>query len=167
MDVIMPGGIKIKTTVTRKSNGKAKKNIKEQKEPDLEVGIFEGSKYLDGKQVAQIAYYQEFGTHDGLVIPPRPAWRLTVKEKRNEWVRNAVENLKSIAGDEKAIWKVYNNLGLSAQTDISEKIGSNLPPTLAPETIRRKKKKGIAANERTLVETQNLQQSVAFVNRIK
>ena len=48
----------------------------------IEVGFFEGEKYPDGKSVAEVAAFNEFG---GGHTPPRPFMRTLVQNHRKIW----------------------------------------------------------------------------------
>lgn len=48
----------------------------------LYVGFFAGEKYPDGTPVAQVAYYNEFGTENA---PPRPFFRQMIAAKQSGW----------------------------------------------------------------------------------
>ena len=50
-----------------------------KKHPILTAGFYEGSLYDDGKHIAQVAFWNEFGTEN---IPPRPFLRMTIKNIR-------------------------------------------------------------------------------------
>lgn len=48
----------------------------------VRVGFLEGAKYPDGTQVAQVAYWDEFGTK---TAPPRPFMRNTIANNKAGW----------------------------------------------------------------------------------
>ena len=85
----------------------------------VRVGFLEEATYpnADGESlpVAQVAYWNEYGTED---IPPRPFFRKTVKENKDKWV-NAIKTLVAKSQD---IDKVLNTVGLLAQEDIAQSI---------------------------------------------
>lgn len=54
----------------------------------IEVGFFEGEKYPDGKSVAEVAAFNEFG---GGHTPPRPFMRTLVQNHRKIW-RNILQD---------------------------------------------------------------------------
>ena len=57
------------------------KQLKKQR-GKIEVGFFEGEKYPDGKSVAEVAAFNEFG---GGKTPPRPFMRTLVRNHRKIW----------------------------------------------------------------------------------
>jgi len=52
------------------------------KKGSVSVGFLEGSTYPDGTPVAQVAFWNEFGTTNA---PPRSFFRNTIKEKSPQW----------------------------------------------------------------------------------
>lgn len=48
----------------------------------LEVGFFPVSQYSNGLPVAQVAYWQEYGTYN---IPPRPFMRTAIENNKIAW----------------------------------------------------------------------------------
>lgn len=57
------------------------KKIAEQKTIKARVGIIESKTYPDGELVAQVGYWNEYGTG---TIPPRPFFRTTVENNRDK-----------------------------------------------------------------------------------
>ena len=50
----------------------------------LEVGFFSSAKYDTGEYVAQVAYWNEYGT---TLSPPRPFFRNAIKENSKKWLQ--------------------------------------------------------------------------------
>lgn len=158
-----------------KSNGgleKTVKKIKEMKQPSLLVGVFENARYLDNTPVAQVAFWQEYGTvdeDDNQIIPARAAFRIALKEKQDQWIDNTIKYLEytGISQDPDALTKAYDVLGLQAVDDIKKQIGSNTPPPLAAATVKRKQKLGLADPAVTLVETGLYQRSITHKVDVK
>lgn len=57
------------------------KKIAEQKTISARVGIIESITYPDGELVAQVGYWNEYGTD---TIPPRPFFRTAVENNRDK-----------------------------------------------------------------------------------
>ena len=56
-----------------------------------EIGFLKNATYPDGKQVAYIAYLNEFGDHN----PPRPFMKRTVEKQLNKWTKLFSYTLKT------------------------------------------------------------------------
>lgn len=55
-------------------------------DPYVRVGYLESSTYPDGTPVAQVAFWQEFGTPGArFPIPPRPTFRMMIAKHKKEW----------------------------------------------------------------------------------
>ena len=65
------------------------KELKKQ-HAKIEVGFFEGEKYPNGKSVAEVAAFNEFG---GGHTPPRPFMRTCCERRRNKWRKVVKDNL--------------------------------------------------------------------------
>lgn len=55
-----------------------------EREKVLRVGFLETAKYPSGEQVAQVAFWDEYGTTKS---PPRPFFRTAIKANKEKWVR--------------------------------------------------------------------------------
>ena len=64
------------------------------------VGIMDGKTYPDGEYVAQVGYWNDYGTRG---IPPRPFFRLGVRESRPEAMRVLAVSLEKGMGAEKSL----------------------------------------------------------------
>lgn len=53
-----------------------------KKHPTITAGFYKGSLYSDGTPIAQVAFWNEFGTETS---PPRAFMRRTVKENKKKW----------------------------------------------------------------------------------
>lgn len=98
----------------------------------LKVGFLAGATYPDGTAVAQVAFWNEFGT---VRAPSRPFFRTTIAKESPEW------------GDKLAKAVVYYNydgaaalraLGQSMRDDLEASIIRWSTPPNAPRTIARK-----------------------------
>jgi hypothetical protein len=98
----------------------------------LRVGFLEKSKYPDGTPIAQVAFWNEFGT---IRSPSRPFFRTTVKQKSPEWGDRLAKVLPAVGFDGQ---KALAILGQSARDDIESAIAQWASPPNAPSTIKRK-----------------------------
>ena len=74
----------IKVTTKKPDLEKIKKKLEKRfnAKLQLEVGFFSTAKYSTGEYVAQVAYWNEYGT---TLSPPRPFFRNAIKDKSKEW----------------------------------------------------------------------------------
>lgn len=97
----------------------------------VRVGIIESQTYPDGESVAQVAYWNEYGT---ATIPARPFFRNTIAEKQGEWADKAAELLKQSDDTNHALALI----GEGVKGDIVETIQNFREPENAPSTVKRK-----------------------------
>lgn len=81
----------------------------------VKAGVLADSTYPDGKSVAQVAFWNEFGTNK---FPPRPFMRNAINENKDKWVETLLRLLKSGLSTEKAL----GNLGEQMVNDIRQSI---------------------------------------------
>lgn len=98
----------------------------------LYAGIFASAKYDDGTQVAQVAFWQEYGS---LKIPMRPFIRNAVAKNKVKWVRFFQKQLQSHLNFDLAL----NRTGEIMRGDIIRSIVATTTPPNKPSTIRAKK----------------------------
>lgn len=138
-----------KVSVSKKSNtAQIAKNL--SKHANLAVGFFESAKYDDGIQVAQVAFWQEYGT---IKIPPRPFFRNAITKNAKKWVDTLETALKSTDGNFK---KAFGILGEVAVGDIKTSITNLGSPPNAPATIKSKK------SSNPLIDTGLMRNSVTY-----
>lgn len=94
----------------------------------LEVGFFETAKYSTGEYVAQVAFWNEYGT---VLSPPRPFFRNAIKENAKDWI----ELFRSTQFKTKDIIKTLNIVGTVIKDDISTSIVNLSSPPNSPITI--------------------------------
>lgn len=84
----------------------------------VRVGIIEQANYdgSDGESVAQVAFWNEYGT---ATIPPRPFFRNTIAERKTEWARLAGKFMQANGGD---VRQSLSDLGQIAVEDIKQTI---------------------------------------------
>ena len=62
----------------------------------VKVRYLEDATYPDGTSVAQVAFWQEFGTPGAMFpIPPRPTFRIMIRKHSKEWGPELAKNLKA------------------------------------------------------------------------
>ncbi|UOO77930.1 hypothetical protein LVJ85_05570 [Neisseria sp. Dent CA1/247] len=138
----MRGGDKFKdalrTAVEKAASGKVR------------VGIIQQSTYEDGQSVAQVAYWNEYGTAH---IPPRPFFRQTIAEHKDEWSDKAAAILRETDGDTQATLAM---MGEGVKGQVVETIQNFRDPPNAPSTER---KKGF---NKPLIDTGTLWRSIDY-----
>lgn len=107
------------------------------------VGWFESAKYEDGRPVAAVAAGNELGI-PGRSIPPRPFFRPTGEEKKNEWGEVAAKMAGRVLEGKATAEQAMEVLGMKAEGDVLETIAAITDPALSPITImaRAYRKKG-------------------------
>jgi hypothetical protein len=68
-------------------------------------------------------------------------------------------NIRAVAEGRGSVWQTLSLIGLRMETQIKEKIGSNIQPKNAPYTIAKK------GSSRTLIDTSAMIQNVRYVVR--
>ena len=106
----------------------------------------------DGATMAEVAFYNEFGTRR---IPERSFIRSAIDER--DGYRVLVARLvRGITGKAITLRQALHVLGQQAQTDIQAKISSNVPPPNAPTTIARK------GSSKTLIDTGAMRAAIRY-----
>lgn len=125
------------------------------------VGILEGSTYSGetapaGTLVAPIAAAQEFGCGNN---PARSFMRSTVSKKNKTWIKIIVAYLKANPGK---LFQAFMLLGKLASKDMQQAIEDGINPVLAPETIKRKQRRGKQNPNTPLIDSGTLQESISY-----
>lgn len=115
----------------------------------LKVGFFPSAKYETGVQVAQVAFWQEFGT---INIPPRPFMRNAIAQNKEKWGDLFAAQLKNSTDAETAL----NTVGEIARGDVLMSLTSLSSPPLKPSTIAKK------GSSNPLIDTGHLKNSLSF-----
>ena len=113
---------------------------KTRQKGQLASGFFSNSVYPDGTKVAQVAFWNEYGTltkNNKQFIPPRPFFRNVIKAKLKEWSSNFSILLSKYNYD---FDKAYSSLGELIRDDIQQSIVQLKNPPNAPATIKIKGK---------------------------
>lgn len=125
---------------------------KQEKTAKVRVGIIEQANYegSDGESVAQVAFWNEYGT---ATIPPRPFFRNTIAEHKDEWPKQAAEMLEANGGD---VRQTLELMGKGVKGQIVETIQDFREPPNAAATV---KKKGF---DKPLIDTGTLWRSIDY-----
>lgn len=130
------------------------------KNTSMKVGILNGATNPDtGELIAPYAAANEFGTRN---MPARPFFRNTIAKKDNEWGAKFEALAARNPLSKETVLEALNGLGGVMVADIQEEIETGTFAPLAPSTVARKKKKGIADPEKPLVETGAMQRAIDY-----
>ena len=118
----------------------------------VRVGIIEQANYngSDGESVAQVAFWNEYGTAN---IPPRPFFRNTIAEHKDEWPKQAAELMEANGGD---VRQTLELMGEGVKGQIVETIQAFREPPNAAATV---KQKGF---DKPLIDTGTLWRSIDY-----
>lgn len=123
----------------------------------VNVGFLESASYpvnaengAGGLSVAQVAYWNEFGTTRA---PPRPFFRRMIAADSPEWGSTLGKAAKASGFDSK---RTLELMGASIQGQLVKSIVDFTTPALSPKTIRRK------GFDKPLIDTGVMQRAVDF-----
>ena len=116
----------------------------------VRVGFLEGAKYPDGLQVAQVAFWNEYG-RVGQV--PRPFFRGMIAAKSAQWPDDLAKILKATGGDQD---RALGLMGERIKDQLQGAINDFQSPALRPATVAAK---GFA---KPLIETAVMLRSVGY-----
>lgn len=110
----------------------------------LQVGWLSSANYSEGMPVAQVAFWQEYGTKSA---PPRPFFRPAIAENESKWANLVESGAGAVVEGRATMDMVFNGLGLMTQADIKNAI-TGPQPALSPVTLalRRLKNEGYTIN---------------------
>lgn len=122
----------------------------------LVAGVLKGS--TNGEEgsktpVAQYAYYNEYGTQ---TMPARPFMRTAVKAYGDEWIEAIAGYMQAGCSPKEALQNCKNLV----RGDIINSIRNGSYKSLAPSTVRQKKRKGTAEPSTPLIDTGALIRSI-------
>jgi hypothetical protein len=103
----------------------------------LQVGWFSSANYDDSLPVAQVAFWQEFGTK---TAPPRPFFRPAVADNKTKWAALVDSGANAVVEGRTTMSNVFNSLGLTAQADVKNAINGQ-HRALSPVTLALRKLK--------------------------
>jgi hypothetical protein len=116
----------------------------------LRVGFLERATYPDGKPVAMIAAFNEYGTR---TIPPRPFFRNMIAAKSGDWPAGIATQLRVTRYN---VALTLRRTGEVIRGQLQQSIRETNSPPLAPSTIARK---GFA---KPLIDTGHMLNSVDY-----
>ena len=106
--------------------------------PEIQLGVLsDQASGLDGLTMAELAAIHEFGAPRANV-PERSFLRATADEKQREWLTLLERALTQAVRGRLDVETALQIIAQRAVADVQAKIRSNIPPELAPETVRRK-----------------------------
>lgn len=140
----MRGGDKFRQRLTELAKQAATAKVR--------VGIIEQANYegSDGESVAQVAFWNEYGT---ATIPPRPFFRNTIAEHKDEWPKQAAEMLEANGGD---VRQTLELMGDGVKGQIVETIQDFREPPNAAATVKQK------GSDKPLIDTGTLWRSIDY-----
>lgn len=136
--------------------------VKRVKGKGIEAGILAGTgehpNATGGQTIAEIAFWNEFGTRQGKPgrIPPRPFLRLAVWKNRRKYRRQMRNLLKAILLGKLSAARAHGILGLEVQKDIQAEIDRVFSPPNAPATKEKKK------SSKPLIDTGAMRQHISW-----
>ena len=116
----------------------------------VRVGFLEGATYPDGTAVAQVAFWNEYGTD---TAPPRPFFRDMIKAKSGTWSAGVAVQLKANNMD---VGKALNLAGMGIKDQLVDSINEFSTPENAAATVA---KKGF---NKPLIDTGHMRNSVDY-----
>lgn len=114
------------------------------KEKVLRVGFLETAKYPDGTNVAQVAFWNEYGTKSA---PARPFFRTMIAAKSDRWGQALGGALKASDYD---VDRAFSLVGTGIKDQLVTSIVSTTSPALSPVTVMLR---GMRSNDPSLVVT--------------
>ncbi|AUG84951.1 hypothetical protein MAELSTROM_31 [Pseudoalteromonas phage Maelstrom] len=114
-----------------------KKSLEDAREETLQVGWFSSANYDAETPVAQVAFWQEYGTKSA---PPRPFFRPAVADNQTKWGALTELGIQAVIDGSASMSDVFNGLGLTVQADVKNAINGQhqalSPVTLALRKLR-------------------------------
>lgn len=129
---------------------KALADIADRMEGSVNVGFLAGATYPDGTSVAQVAFWNEYGTTK---IPPRPFFRTMIANESPGW---GVMMSKAAKHFEYSGTEVLRFMGLKISEQLQQSIVGWQSPPNAPYTI------AVKGFNKPLIHTGHMQNSVDF-----
>ncbi len=128
----------------------------------LKVGILEGAQTTsEGPSIAEIAYWNEFGTkndEEQEVIPARPFFRNAISDNTDTWAESIKSQLKTMGvTDKNVVEKVLKKTGQLMRSDIQQSISKGGFEPNHPYTIKMK-----GGRSTPLVDTGDMRNAVSY-----
>tara|TARA_R110000850_G_scaffold242964_1_gene367773 strand:- start:303 stop:857 length:555 start_codon:yes stop_codon:yes gene_type:complete len=126
-----------KVTVDLSALNKLQEALIDSHAEKLQLGWFPSANYDDSLSVAQVAFWQEFGTK---TAPPRSFFRPAIADNKTKWAALVDSGASAVIEGRATMNDVFNGLGLAAQADVKNAItGSH--QALSPVTLALRKLK--------------------------
>lgn len=106
------------------------------REGTVRVGFFEDKRYDDDLPVAQVAFWNEYGTKVEHGMPPRPFMRPAVFEKKSDLEEKLRSRYRQAFKDGENTMNVLEAFGEYVVDIIQKKIDATFTPENAPITIK-------------------------------
>ena len=116
----------------------------------VRVGFLEGATYPDGTAVAQVAFWNEYGTD---TAPPRPFFRDMIKSKSGTWGDGIAVQLRENNMD---VGKAMEVAGMGIKGQLVESINEFSSPSNAAATV------AIKGFDKPLIDTGHMRNSVDY-----
>lgn len=116
----------------------------------VNVGVIEQATYPTGESVAQVAFWNEYGT---ATAPSRPFFRQTINDNKSDWVASVGNLMKLHNGDTQ---KVMGLMGQHIQGQITQSITTWTTPPNSAYTVAMK------GFQKPLVDTGQLSRSISY-----
>jgi len=111
-------------------------NLSKQMKGQVDIGFMANAKYPDGTPVAQVAFWNEFGTASA---PARPFFRNMIAKDSSKWGGMIARGIKADFSGR----KLLENMGEEVAGALQESIRNTNAPALSPVTLMlRSMKKG-------------------------
>ena len=123
--------VKVLNEIARKSGGNSL----------LRVGFLESEPYPDGTSVAQVAFWNEYGT---ATSPPRPFFRNMIDQKKSGWGKKLGTALSLTGYD---VNKAYGVMGDEIGNQLKQSIKETNAPALSSITVMLR---GMLSNDQSL-----------------
>ena len=125
-------------------------DISAKMQGSVNVGFMSNATYPDGTYVAEVAFYNEFGTSK---IPSRPFFRNMIAQQSPGWAMRMAKAAKYYSYDGHSI---LSAMGESISEELKQSIIDFDTPSNAPYTIQ---KKGF---DKPLIDTGHMKDSVSY-----
>lgn len=143
-EVTLKGGDRMKAVLARIGTQVGKGGV-------VKVGFLAGAKYPDGTPIAQVAFWNEFGT---IRAPSRPFFRGMIADKSPGWGAALQKNLKATDYNSE---QTLGLMGQGIKDQLTESIVNWSEPPNADSTVARK-----GFND-PLIDTGEMQRAPDFV----